>query len=358
MTNFPLEPQYLFKFASMPRGFNTQKSVGNRCNVPLYTICVDFLGNCLLCDCDGWLPLPVGTVQEFASIQDVLSCDRAQLLQQDVVQGSFSYCAVDHCGIRFGDRIKNKVTLSVNIDESCNLACPSCRRDHVMLTQGPDYGKKLQDVARIVQWLSVYDDPIHVVLSGNGDPLASHVIRTLMLNWQIQANQTFTIMTNGLLIKKILTKLPILDQITDFQISVDAGSQSVYENVRRPGKWSALVENLAFLCESNKSSRTSLKFALQKSNFRDVPAFVVLCESYGMTGVIHQLDDWGTWSIIAPLKPDVWTIKNGVFSDHDVLDTKHPDHQEAVSIVSQFVQHSSIHISPGITEKINKEQVN
>lgn len=354
MTTFPLEPQYLFKFASMMRGFNTPQSVGYQCNIPLYTISVDFLGNCLLCDCDGWLPLPIGQVQDFDSIQALLTSDRARFLQQDVSQGNFSYCAVDNCGIRRGDKIKNKVTLSVNIDESCNLACPSCRRDHVMVDQGPEYEKKIQDIARIVQWLSIYNDPIHVVLSGNGDPLASHVIRHLMFNWQVRPHQTFTLKTNGLLIKKMLTKLAILDQITDFSISVDAGSESVYENVRQPGKWNTLVENLAFLRKNHKNSMTSLNFALQKNNFRDVPAFVTLCEDYGMTGQIHHLEDWGTWSIIAPKKPDAWTIKNGVFSDHDVLAAEHPDHDEAIGIVCQFAEHPAIRMTPVVKDRIHK----
>ena len=354
MTTFLIEPQYLFKFASMVRGFNTSQSVGYRCNVPLYTISVDFLGNCLLCDCDGWLPLPIGTVQDFDSIQSLLTSDKARFLQKDVSQGHFSYCAVDNCGIRLGNKIKNKVTLSINIDESCNLACPSCRRDHMMLTQGPDYEKKKQDVARIVQWLSIYDDPIHVVLTGNGDPLASHVIRHLIFNWQIRPHQTFTLKTNGLLIKKMLAKLAILDQITDFSISVDAGSESVYENVRRPGKWVTLVENLEFLREEHKNSMTGLNFALQKNNFRDIPAFVALCETYGMTGRIHNLDDWGTWSTVVPETPDVWTIKNGVFADHDVLNTNHPNHNEVMRIVRQFAEHPTVQMSPVIKDRINK----
>lgn len=355
MTTFTLEPQYLFKLAPMTRGFNTKLAVANKCNVPSATIVIDLLGNCLLCDCDGWLPLPVGKVLDFNSIAEVFASDAAQLIQQDVAAGHFSWCAVDHCGIRQGNRIKKNMSLYINIDESCNLACPSCRRDPVMLIQGPDYDKKIQSIARIVKWLSTYNDPIHVVLSGNGDPLASHVIRHLMLDWQIRPNQTFTLKTNGLLIKKILAKLPILDQITNFSVSVDAGSESVYENVRRPGKWITLVENLEFLCENNKNHITSLNFALQKNNFRDVAAFVGLCETYAMSGIIHNLDDWGTWSVITPDTPDVWTIKNGVFSDHDVLNTSHPDHSEAVGIIRQFADHSAIHMSPVIKDKIYKK---
>lgn len=354
MTTFTLEPQYLFKLSSMPRGFNTTRAVSNRCNVPFYTIVVDFLGNCLLCDCDGWLPLPVGKVQDFDSIQQVFDSPAAKLLQQDVSQGNFSWCAVDHCGIRQESKLKNRVTLYINIDESCNLACPSCRRSTIMLSQGPEFERKSQDMDRIVHWLSNYPDPIRIVVSGNGDPLASHIMRKLLLQWQPKPQQTFKIMTNGLLIKKTLDKMPIMEQIVDFGISIDAGSESVYEDVRRPGKWSVLLENLEYLRSMDKNSLTTLNFALQNKNFQDLPAFAELCDTFGMSGSVHQLDDWGTWNIMEPKNPDVWTIQNGIFADHDVLDSGHANHARALDQVRQLMDHPRLRFAPAILDKIHR----
>jgi hypothetical protein len=108
MTAFKLEPQYLYKLASMPRGFTTKNSVNNRCNIPSYTVTVDFLGNCLLCECDGWLPIPVGKVDDFQTIDDLFACEQARLICNDVEQGNFSWCAIDHCGIRDSDKIRDR----------------------------------------------------------------------------------------------------------------------------------------------------------------------------------------------------------------------------------------------------------
>lgn len=353
MTTFTLEPQYLFKLASMTRGFNTKSAVANRCNVPSKTIAVDFLGNCLLCDCDAWLPIPVGKVMDFASIPEVFASPAAQIIQQDVESGYFSWCAIDHCGIRDSDRIKQKVSLSINIDESCNLHCPSCRRDPIMLSHGDEYQKKLQTIERIMTWLDRYHDPIHIIMSGNGDPLASHVIRPLLLNFSARSNHTFRIMTNGLLIKKLLDKLPILDQITEWSISIDAGTQVTYEDVRRPGKWSILLENLDFLRDRGKNTKTSLNFVLQDKNFRDLPAFADLCRQYGMHGQVRELDDWGTWSVIRSDNQDTWTIKNGIFEDHDVLNVNHANHVSARDIVKQCLDVSWVSFSPKIRSLMN-----
>jgi len=355
MTTFRLEPQYLFKLVSMPRGFTTHDPIGNKCNVPSHTITIDYLGNCLLCSCDGWLPIPVGKVLEFDSIEQVLQSESAKLIREDVENGFFSWCAVDHCGIRDQDKIKHEFSLSINIDESCNLHCPSCRRDAVMLDSGPEFDFKISCVNRILEWLEKFDKPIHITMSGNGDPLASHVMRPLIKNWKPKNNQRFTIFTNGLLLQKQLENLPILDRVKEFKISVDAGSEAVYHDVRRPGNWTSLLKNLEWLNQIGQSSRTCLNFALQNKNYQDLPKFIELCQQFGFRGVVHQLDNWGTWSQIESGRKDTWTMMNGLFRDHDVLDKNHPNHAHACQVIKQHLVSDNIFFAPALLGRIRDE---
>jgi len=353
MSTFNLEPQYLYKLLSMARGATSTTPIGNRCNIPHYTIVIDYLGNCFLCDCDGWLPIPVGKVEDFTSIDDVLSSPIAKMLQEDVSTGKFMWCAVDHCGIRNQDRIKKHVTLSINIDDSCNLQCPSCRRDSIMLTSGPDYDYRLKSVNTILSWLENYDQPIHINMSGNGDPLASSIMRPIVKKFHPKNGQTFMLSTNGLLIKKqINDRLPIFDAITTFKISVDAGSKEVYEDVRRPGKWEALLENFDYLKTVGKNSLVSLMFAIQNKNYKDIPCFIDLCQRYGFRGSIHQVDDWGTWAQMKSETPDVWTIQNGIFADHDVLNSGHPNYNECKKIVAQYCNSKNVSFAPLVLERL------
>lgn len=347
MTVLKMEPQYLYKLLSMPRGATSTTLIGNKCNIPYYTIVIDQLGNCLLCDCDGWLPIPVGKVEDFNSIDEVLSSPIAKMLQQDVSAGKFMWCAVDHCGIRNQDRIKKHVTLSINIDDSCNLQCPSCRRDSIMLTSGPVYDYRLQMANIILGWLEKYDYPIRINTSGSGDPLASAIMRPIIKNFYPKDDQTFMISTNGLLIKKQISDgLPIFDSITTFKISIDAGSKEVYEDVRRPGKWEVLLENFDYLKMLGKGSSVQLMFALQNKNYKDIPRFVDLCNHYGFYGVIHQLDDWGTWAQMKSKIPDAWTIQNGIFADHNVLNSSHPTHNKCKELVVQYQNFKNISFAP------------
>jgi molybdenum cofactor biosynthesis enzyme MoaA len=354
MSYFTLSPGYKHTLNSRPRGRHLTTPVTNSCNVPYKTVVVDFNSNCLICGCDGWLPIPVGQVQDFESLNDVWNSPIAKILQNDIAAKKFTWCAVEHCGIKHKNIHQFRYELSINIDESCNLHCPSCRREPIMHTEGAAFDKKIQDVERVLSWLNTFEHPIHIVLSGNGDPLASAIIRPLIKNYKSKSNQTFKLFTNGLLIKKQLQNAEILKNITEFSISVDAGSQSVYEKIRCGGKWSVLLENFDYLASINKNKLTRLNFAVQQNNFQDLNNFVELCRQYDFKASIHGLDDWGTWNTDDVLEPDAWTIKNGTFKQHDVLDHAHPQYQDCKAMVQQLISErpSGINFSFDLMGKI------
>jgi len=345
MSYFTLPPSYKHVLNSRPRGRLLPTPIRNSCNVPYRTIVVDSNSNCLICGCDGWLPIPVGQVQDFATFEDVWNSPVAKILQQDIDSKKFTWCAVDHCGIKQHSIKQANYELSINIDESCNLHCPSCRREPIMHLSGPIVDKKIQDIERVLLWLELFDHPIHIVLSGNGDPLASTIIRPLIKKYKPKSNQTFKFFTNGLLIKKQLTDASMLDNITEFSISVDAGSQLVYENVRRGGSWPVLLENFDYLKSINKTRLTTLNFAVQKNNFNDLQNFVDLCRHYSFNANVHGLDNWGTWNTNDVFEPDIWTIKNGTFQQHDVLNRDHIQYQECKQIIQTIMSNNFQHIN-------------
>jgi sulfatase maturation enzyme AslB (radical SAM superfamily) len=322
-------------------------------------VVIDFNSNCLLCTCDGWLPIPVGKVLDFETLQEVFNSPVAQMLQKDVADKKYTWCAVDHCGIKHHDIIKNAYRLSLNIDESCNLACPSCRRDFIMHTHGPEIENKIQSVNRVVSWLEKFEHPIHIVLSGNGDPLASTIIRPLFKNLVPRSTQTFKLITNGLLIKKQLMDSLIFPNITEIAISVDAGCEETYKSVRLGGSWKVLIENFEFLKTLGKNKITTLNFAIQNKNFRDLPNFVELCQHYQFGINVHQLDDWGTWNNNVADNPDSWTLKNGTFMDQDVLDHGHINFAECKHIMQNLIstKNSSITIAPRVSQLLELDTI-
>lgn len=310
----------------MPRNGKLQEAIANTCAVPKTSISVDYNANCLICTCDGWLPIPVGKVLDFENIEDVWNSPIAKTIQKDIDEKKYTWCAVNHCGIKHRDIIPTVYSLQINIDESCNLSCPSCRRDPIMHVDGPEVEYKQQSLDRILTWLENFNHPIHITLSGNGDPLASHIIRPFLKKYKPSSNQSFTLLTNGLLIKKQLLNFPILESIRHFSISVDAATAETYEDIRRGGNWDVLMENFEFLKLIKKNHLTVLNFCIQKKNYKEIPQFIDLCSSFGFWPNIHHMDDWGTWNSIDVAMPDSWTQQHGTFLNHNVLDENNSEY--------------------------------
>ena len=329
------------------------------CNRPYNSVSINKYGNCFPCICEGWLPYSIGSVFDYNSLDELFNNPHAEIVQQDVDNKKFTWCAVDSCGINYHDQLDSVYNLWITVDPSCNLMCPSCRRQKVMWSEGPNFRLGTKIVEKIMYWLEKFDKPITINITGDGDPLASHIFRPMVKVYQPKPNQTLRLQTNGLLMKKILPDTPFLKNIVNYSISIDAASKHVYENVRRPGKWENLIENLDWLKQTidlklSNPDKVLLNFVVQKSNFRDIPALAQLAEHYGFIGALMELINWHTWSMDAD--GTEWTQQNGIFSDHNVLDKNHPDHEECMQLIHRVSNHSNITVNPHV-KKILAERV-
>lgn len=350
--NLVIPIENLLSYNTIPRNNQLRHEIFNHCDRPEYTLVVDRNGECFVCSCEAWLPITVGHITDFQRLEDVWNSPGARSIQQDLADRHFSHCAVDRCGVldhpiqtRFdcwqSEASRNNPDyrcyyISINIDDSCNLACPSCRPDLHMMASGPDYQQKLAWIQHTVSLLEQFDRPVHIVMSGNGDPLASAIMRPLLHSYRPGPEQTIRLFTNGLLLEKQLTDNPIVDCITQYFISTDAGSADVYHQVRRPGRFDLLLKNLDFLrqlVDQRPQTEVLLKFVLQRDNWADQEAFVDLCSRYGFRGIINRLEDWGTWSN---------------YSQQDVIGhVQHPEHAAALAElvrVYQLVQQHKLDI--------------
>lgn len=307
--------------ASIPRGLAPGRKIDHVCNAPDRVLVIDWNGQCFLCHCEAWLPVSVGNIDQFQTLASVWQDPVALDTRADVAQGRFSNCAVDRCGILHNDVYFDRYTISINIDESCNLRCPSCRTGLIMKDSGSEYETKLFRARHIVNLLDQFHEPCHIIMSGNGDPLASAIMRPLIHELKPKATQTFRLFTNGLLLQKQLSQGALIPNITEYFISVDAGSKKVYETVRTPGRWEVLLNNLRYLKNIAAQTRAEvlLKFVLQANNVDDMENFVTLCAQFGFHGVINRLEDWSTWT---------------EFSQQDVIgNVNHPDHNRSLALL-------------------------
>ena len=283
----------------------------NKCNLPHKTVAIDGFGNCMICECDGWLPISVCNIMEVDTLDQIWQSPRAKTIQGSVDQGKFTWCSVNRCGILKGDKVRQTYYVSINIDDSCNLACPSCRKSKVYRTDGEEFNSRYKLVVRLLDLINKFDLPIEIMMSGNGDPFASLIYRPLLLGMEPKKNINIRFLTNGLLLKKLMPKMSIKQSIRHLDISIDAGDRETYERVRLGGRWETLIENLDYV-KHNMDCEVTLKFVLQRDNLASLDNFVSLVERYQFRGNIIPIEDWGTL---------------GNFSAHNIFATSHPDHK-------------------------------
>jgi sulfatase maturation enzyme AslB (radical SAM superfamily) len=316
--------QNLHHYKIIPRNGELKLNIVNRCDYPSKTLLIDHKGDCFVCPCETWLPVSVGCIDNFDQLEQVWSNPSAKYLQEDIQKNKlFTHCAVDRCGILDRNLPQEKYLVSINIDESCNLRCPSCRKDSFMISDGPVYETKLQRAKHIVNLLENFDQPCHIIMTGNGDPLASAIMRPLIHNYRPRANHSVRLFTNGLLMEKQLDGNEFLNSVTEFMISIDAGSQEVYEKVRLGGSWKQLIKNFDWLKAhtDKRKIQVIINFVLQRDNFQDLNNFCDLVIKYGWEGNISYLEDWGTWAN---------------FSEHDVIGNRlHALHKPAMQALKE-----------------------
>jgi molybdenum cofactor biosynthesis enzyme MoaA len=299
----------LSKHFRFPRNNDLNLRITHKCTLPFNTLSINFEGKCFLCHCEPFLPVSIGDIESFDSFESIWNHPVAKAIQQDVSDLKYTQCAVDRCGILHNNMRKPRYAIHINIDQSCNLRCPSCRKGTIMHTDGDVFDLNHRRAIHITNLLNKFDHPCDIVMSGNGDPLASLIMRPLVYDLHLKQNQNITMFTNGLMLKHHLPKSKIISSINKYQISIDAGSKEVYESVRLGGTFDSLIENLDFLRETIDSmsheSTVLLFFCCQQKNYHDMENFIDLCNKYGFKGTITKLENWYTWEGSDYLKQDV-----------------------------------------------------
>ncbi|HEX9983967.1 MAG TPA: radical SAM/SPASM domain-containing protein [Thermoanaerobaculia bacterium] len=329
------------------------------------------MGSTYACDCGAWLPFVTGNMLEGDSPDAVWNSAGMQEVRRSVLDGDFSYCSRTMCPAitndalprsedvtaphlrRIIDRRETIVPdgprfVSLGHDSSCNLACPTCRHDLIMANR--EESERLNRSRDRVILPMLQNREVSVHLTAFGDPFASRHYRSILeaLREPAYDGVRLYLLTNGLgLTPNAWKTMPHLaGKIVELQVSVDAATPATYENVRRPGRWEVIRENLGVMGELSRagtflrnrpadvpqSFATELhldmdepysfviSFVVQSANFREMPAFVQLGEELGAKVLFQKYFSFGHE---AP----------AVFAAKDVTSPEHPEHAELQAIL-------------------------
>ncbi len=317
-------------------------------------------GSVFMC-CPGWLPVPIGNLKN-NSVMDIWNSEMAQEIRAAILDGSFRFCSKVHCSVIAGRTLPAKAgnyaakaesskkscgvlswrrtkcetgpsLLVLAHDPSCNLACPSCRTDFLMVE------KHEQAALEAVQNRLIEEtfDGVRVLsIDGAGEVFYSKPSRNMLkkLTRKRFPNLKFHIITNGQLLNShTFQEFDLQGRIQTLYVSMDAATESVYKIVRRGGDFARLLENLEFvkkLRSQGESFNLYLLFVVSAYNFRDMPEFVRLSKRFHATGVqFTAIRDFGH-------------VSAEQFSDINIESPGHPEHAAFLEILKAKELHDPI----------------
>lgn len=294
-TRADLTPGYQYKYDKLGWDFNKNLQLNALCPRPFDTLSITQDGLVHACECAAWLPIPIGNILDFNSFEEVMTHSTAVELQASILDKSYRYCDITTCSFSKGtvkpDRLRN---LSIGIDRSCNLSCPSCREELIFYKRGKDYDRSIALGKHIGTLIKQYPHPLSFTLATDGELFASHAYRSLLESVELSAGDVLKVQTNGMLMR---TNWHILERfepfITEVQVSMDAGEKSLFEKIRRGGNWEKTIDAIQWVVAKNIP--VSISIVVQEDNVHSIVDAVQYYNSLGVYRVYLTAEsDWGT----------------------------------------------------------------
>ncbi len=331
---------------------------GYTCSEPVYRMHV-MQRNYSLC-CGHWnsviFPPWRDETRKLMSLRDMWTHPLAEELRQSViVDKDYKYCHNTQCPYlqnpdlhmtknhnnRYVQSWKNNEffipILSFDVDDSCQLKCPSCRLDYIynrdiMETQPP-----VKQITEEVLYHFDRGNIQYLNMNSTGDPFISPACVYLMDNVKgIKDFSEIHLHTNGLKFTKRWwdNHENLHDMVKHLQISLDAGDKESYEKVRLGGNWETIIENIDFFGRELSHIDITLNLILQANNYKSVPKFIEIAHKYNFHANIMRIAQWGHLTDEAHAELAVW--KEG-----------HPQHADYVDMIKSLPDLSKIRVSFG-----------
>jgi tetratricopeptide (TPR) repeat protein len=327
------------------------------CNRPWEHFEVVPSGGVFTC-CSGWMPAPIGNVHT-DSPTAIWNSRLAKEIRESILDGSFRFCSKIHCpeisarllpnskqpeslvhiqpapdlhknsGVALDEHVaatvSNPTTLVFSHDNSCNLACPSCRHDFIMVSKEEQIAiEQMQN--RLLAELS--QDAQILRLDGAGEVFYSKPSRNMLkkLTRQDYPHLKFDLITNGTLFnRRTYDEFDLSGRIKRLRISIDAASKETYKIARRGGDFDKLLANLEFIYQlrtkENQNFSVNFLFVVSACNFHEMADFIRLGKKFNVTKI--------RFTAIRNLGH----LTDAQFASMNIERESHPDHSKFVELL-------------------------
>lgn len=271
--------------------------------------------------------------------------DRQNLIAA-IEKDDYKFCRTEVCTKKFIDDIfyldeKEKEDLKkghfptgplaiiLATDERCNLACPSCRTDFLTKANSEQNDRNFRTIFLIKKYSKTIR---YIELDQRGEALFNKWERNLIKSFSPEKFpdlRSVKLYTNGNLLdeKMYQSLLPGSKYIKDIQLSIDAGTEDVYKNVRKGGNWNKLWDNIRWISEQKRNGvfeKFHLNVVVRKENYRTIPNLVqkMLDEKLDSALVLFPLLSLSNMGI--------------KYFDEAIHLPGHPDHQDLKDVIKDL----------------------
>jgi hypothetical protein len=232
--------------------------------------------------------------------------------------------------------------ISILLDSSCNIMCPSCRNACYRVSD-EKAGELIALYDREVYPLLRSGHKCDIEVDGSGEalfsPLGRHILKGI--NPALTPGTRITLRTNGLLLTENMWYKTLGDtrkSIGHIRVSIDAGSKEAYEKLRYPGKWETINANMRFM-------GTLVAGGELKS--LTLCAIIRLCSWDTIMNLAELAKGWHVESLTLLRYLNKTTTDVKTFGSEDVLSPDHPlyaDVRKMIADVSDYCRKNGIRL--------------
>lgn len=190
-------------------------------------------------------------------------------------------------------------TVQMGFDESCNLHCPSCRKE----VRFADSDKLIElDKFKKRVYEEIIGNISKIKLAGQGEAFASSIYREMLFDEELAKSVgSIGILSNGsLFTPEMFDKLSTIWKNIDVFISMDGASKETAEKLRAGvnfEKWKNNMEYLGEMRRIGKIGKLAFNFVVQRSNYLEMPDYASMCLGFHADCIkFSMLGNWGNWS--------------------------------------------------------------
>lgn len=326
----------------------TNKSglVSGYCSAPWSEITIDDNGYIFACSCNGYVKKPIFNILEVNSKEEFKKLLQNNIMKDSILNGSYSLCNGIVCpNIQDNILLKKQTIFFKNskeeldsiilknilmqVDESCNLQCPTCRNNIIMHKNNQKTTKLKKILDKIEEYIfNNYKQNLYFRIVGNGELFSSNVMLPWFLNFDFEkySNINFDLHTNATLISRYEDfLLKNVKRLRIIEVSTDAGTPETYEIVRKNGKWENFIKGLDTvkkLKNTNNEISFNNSFVISSLNYKDIPYFLQLVKKYDSNPIFYKV-----------LR---WTMDEEKFNSLNIFSPKHQNHNDFLKLLEDI----------------------